>query len=195
VPTGTGHAQSVTCVNFSPDGMRLVSSSMDKKLILWDVEAASRLLSISGHADCIYSCQFMPVCGTTVCGGQDEAMLTTLLVVSCRVVSCRVVSCRVVSCRVVSCRVVSCRVVSCAGRNSCGVCLQRSHREDLGRGWCRCPACISSGEACATKVPHEGSSALVVSPVADCDPPVACLSRVSLIHQHAGWSTAPSRHA
>lgn len=34
---------------------------MDKKLILWDVEASSKILSMSGHADRIYSCQFMPV--------------------------------------------------------------------------------------------------------------------------------------
>lgn len=45
----------------SPDGDRLVTSSMDKKLILWDVEAAAKLLTMSGHSDCVYSCLFMPV--------------------------------------------------------------------------------------------------------------------------------------
>ena len=47
--------------------MRLVTSSMDKKLILWDVEASSKLLSMSGHADCVYSCLFMPVCERSCC--------------------------------------------------------------------------------------------------------------------------------
>ena len=38
-----------------------MSSSMDKKIILWDVEAAAKLLTMSGHSDCVYSCLFMPV--------------------------------------------------------------------------------------------------------------------------------------
>ncbi len=46
----------------SSDGMRLVSASMDKRLLLWDIESATRILSMSGHADDVYSCSFMPVC-------------------------------------------------------------------------------------------------------------------------------------
>ncbi len=45
----------------SSDGMRLVTSSMDKRLLLWDIESATRILSMSGHADDVYSCSFMPV--------------------------------------------------------------------------------------------------------------------------------------
>ena len=48
--TGSGHSASVTSVSFAHDGTRLVSSGLDKKLVILDVESGVELLALSGHA-------------------------------------------------------------------------------------------------------------------------------------------------
>lgn len=56
---GAGHQSSVTCVAFGPDVRLIISSGLDKKVVVWDIESAQEVLALSGHSDPVYSCAFL----------------------------------------------------------------------------------------------------------------------------------------
>jgi WD40 repeat protein len=45
-----GHAGPVVNVSFSPDGRRLLSSSLDRTVKLWDTETGREVLTLRAHA-------------------------------------------------------------------------------------------------------------------------------------------------
>ncbi|GAB1520371.1 hypothetical protein RhiTH_003446 [Rhizoctonia solani] len=56
-----GHASTVSSVDFSPDGTRIVSGSRDGSIRVWDVETGQLVLGpLQGHSDWINSVQYSP---------------------------------------------------------------------------------------------------------------------------------------
>ncbi|CAE7683532.1 unnamed protein product [Symbiodinium pilosum] len=53
-----GHEDNVTCVTFSPDGLRLVTASQDRKAKLWEAAAGSCIRDFHGHTDTVQSALF-----------------------------------------------------------------------------------------------------------------------------------------
>ncbi|ETO32243.1 hypothetical protein RFI_04873, partial [Reticulomyxa filosa] len=53
-----GHAYAVTAAQFSPDGLKLVSSSIDKTVQIWDVASGRQLQSLKGHEHVVNGAQF-----------------------------------------------------------------------------------------------------------------------------------------
>jgi WD40 repeat protein len=45
----SGHTDRVTAVKFSPDGLKVASTSTDKKIIIWSVQTGERLLTFTCH--------------------------------------------------------------------------------------------------------------------------------------------------
>ncbi len=56
----TGHEDTVTSVDFSPDGQRLVTASRDNDAILWDVETGRQRGVLRGHFGPVFDAQFSP---------------------------------------------------------------------------------------------------------------------------------------
>src|SRR6185369_7754370 len=59
----SGHSRSVTSLAFSPDGNQLVSGSLDKTVILWDVVAGTPLATLD-HDGIVTSVDFSPAAGS-----------------------------------------------------------------------------------------------------------------------------------
>lgn len=55
-----GHADVVSAVAFSPDGLKLVSASFDKTVRLWSVADGKPLHTFTGHSDFVYAVAFSP---------------------------------------------------------------------------------------------------------------------------------------
>lgn len=59
LPSLRGHSGGVTSLELSPDGSRLISTSYDKTLFLWDLQSGeSRVLR--GHTEAVLSAHFLP---------------------------------------------------------------------------------------------------------------------------------------
>jgi WD40 repeat protein len=72
---GRGHNSQITAIHFSADGAQLLTSSLDKRLLLWDAESGSEILSMSGHAEPIYaSCYVGSEGGRVVSGSYDRTV-------------------------------------------------------------------------------------------------------------------------
>jgi WD40 repeat protein len=50
----------VTGCTYSPDGRRVVSSSWDGTLRVWDPESGAALASLAGHTDAVTGCAHSP---------------------------------------------------------------------------------------------------------------------------------------
>ena len=44
-----GHSREVTSVSFSPDGTKVASGSMDRKVKIWDVKSGECVQSLDGY--------------------------------------------------------------------------------------------------------------------------------------------------
>ncbi|TRV69761.1 MAG: hypothetical protein EWV51_17960, partial [Microcystis panniformis Mp_MB_F_20051200_S6] len=66
-----GHDRYVHSVNFSRNGKTLVSGSLDKTIILWDVETGQKLHTFEGHDNPVYSVNFSHD-GKTLVSGSDD---------------------------------------------------------------------------------------------------------------------------
>ena len=58
--TLTGHTAAVTGVAYSPDGTRIVSSSDDHTLKVWDAATGETLLTLTGHSGLVTSVAYSP---------------------------------------------------------------------------------------------------------------------------------------
>lgn len=72
-----GHAASVTSIEFSPDGRRLVSSGLDHTMRVWDWEVSEPMLVLP-HGDIPYCARFSPDGLALVCSGNVPAVRTRL---------------------------------------------------------------------------------------------------------------------
>ncbi|KAF9503562.1 hypothetical protein BS47DRAFT_788982 [Hydnum rufescens UP504] len=72
--TLVGHSSHVTSVAFSPDGLRLVSGSLDCTLRLWDAVSGVHIATLQGHSHLVYSVAFSPD-GLRVISGLNDCTL------------------------------------------------------------------------------------------------------------------------
>ncbi|KAG8703636.1 hypothetical protein FRC11_010568, partial [Ceratobasidium sp. 423] len=70
-----GHTNNVTSVQFSPDGTRIVSSSYDKTIRIWDSKTGIALLDpLEGHTQKVTSVRFSPDGNYLVSGSADATV-------------------------------------------------------------------------------------------------------------------------
>jgi WD40 repeat protein len=71
----TGHTDGVTSIALSPDGARLLSSSIDESVRLWDLDTGREIDHLSGHGSWVTDVAFGPAGRTALSG----SVLGTLL--------------------------------------------------------------------------------------------------------------------
>lgn len=69
-----GHTDSVSSVNFSPDGKTVVSGSDDNTVRVWDTESGDQISVMTGHTDSINSVNFSPDGKFVVSGSTDNTV-------------------------------------------------------------------------------------------------------------------------
>ena len=72
VHTLVGHSNAVTSVAFSPDGATLASSSEDKTIEMWKLDAGKRWYTLTGHSDWVTCVAFSPDGAILASGGRDK---------------------------------------------------------------------------------------------------------------------------
>ncbi|VEL14107.1 unnamed protein product, partial [Protopolystoma xenopodis] len=55
-----GHRDTVTCIDFNPNGKQLASCSLDSCLMLWNLKPQTRGYRFPGHKDGIFCLKFSP---------------------------------------------------------------------------------------------------------------------------------------
>ncbi|XP_070552427.1 uncharacterized WD repeat-containing protein alr2800-like [Ptychodera flava] len=55
------HEQWINCIAFSPKGDKLVSSSLDKQIKIWEIESGKEVATLSGHEGHTVFCDWSPV--------------------------------------------------------------------------------------------------------------------------------------
>ena len=68
------HTNTLNSAAFSPDGRFIVTTSLDKKAVLWDASIGSELLTFSGHNEAIESAAFSPDPTRLVTAGTDGTL-------------------------------------------------------------------------------------------------------------------------
>jgi WD40 repeat protein len=69
-----GHRKPITCLDFSPDGSRIVSGSGDGTLALWDTQSGTKLAQVDAHDGWVFCVRFSPE-GRQLCSGGDDRLL------------------------------------------------------------------------------------------------------------------------
>ena len=72
--TLTGHTDTVVSCAFSPDGHRIVSTSGDHTLKLWDADTGAELRTLTGHTEGIWCGAFSPDGRRIVSAGHDHTL-------------------------------------------------------------------------------------------------------------------------
>ena len=54
----SGHSNWITSCNYSPDGLKVASSSLDQTIRIWDRESKLTLLTLTGYSQIITQCVF-----------------------------------------------------------------------------------------------------------------------------------------
>ena len=67
----SGHIGAVTCLVFSPDGERLVTSGEDGTVKVWNANTGQEILILRGHAGAVNSVAFSPDGNRIISGGED----------------------------------------------------------------------------------------------------------------------------
>ncbi|EGB10944.1 hypothetical protein JL720_6192 [Aureococcus anophagefferens] len=66
-----GHDGYANCAEFSPDGARVVTASLDRTARVWDAATGATLMTLRGHACYVHCCAFSPDGSRVVTGGSD----------------------------------------------------------------------------------------------------------------------------
>jgi WD40 repeat protein len=66
-----GHTDFVKCAEFSPDGARVVTASLDRTARVWDAATGATLMTLRGHTRSVRSCAFSPDGARVVTGSGD----------------------------------------------------------------------------------------------------------------------------
>jgi WD40 repeat protein len=69
-----GHRNSVASTTWSPDGQRIVSSSWDKTVRIWDAKSGQSLMELKGHTDPIRSAAWSPDGQKIVSASEDKTL-------------------------------------------------------------------------------------------------------------------------
>jgi WD40 repeat protein len=66
-----GHSNYVNSVAYSPDGSKIISSSNDDTVKIWDANTGQCLKTLEGHIETVNSVAFSPD-GTKIISGSDD---------------------------------------------------------------------------------------------------------------------------
>ena len=69
-----GHAAAISALAVTQDGCRVVSSSWNKTLQVWDLKKAETLRKLEGHTNGVYAVAVMPYGRRAVSGGYDQTL-------------------------------------------------------------------------------------------------------------------------
>lgn len=75
VRTLTGHEEGILSLDFSPDGSRLISASIDEKAIMWDVQSGQILYRLREHDGAVTHAEFSPDGWTLVTTSRDSQLI------------------------------------------------------------------------------------------------------------------------
>ena len=72
--TLSGHTYAVFCVAFSPDGVKIVSGSLDKTFKIWDVRT-NNIMTFKGHSAAVTGVAFSPDGKQVASASQDNTVI------------------------------------------------------------------------------------------------------------------------